>query len=223
VSGAGITLERDGDLAHLVLDRPPRNAMDSALFAELRRLARTELPGLEVAGLLVHGRGRHFSSGADVEEILARIAQQDDAAAAEALRGNLEAVDTLARCPFPVVAAIAGCCFGSAFELALGCHYRIAARNALLALPEVQHGLMPGCGGTIRLPALVGSGPATSLILTGRALGAEEARVVGAVDRVVERAELLGAAEAFVRDKARARSEWLAGAWPERARGEPVR
>jgi enoyl-CoA hydratase/carnithine racemase len=199
VSGPGIRLERSGDLAYLVLDRPPRNAMDSALFAELRRIALVELPRLAVAGLVVHGRGRHFSSGADVEEILASMAGQDDAAARETLRGNLAAVDALGRCPFPVVAAISGCCFGSAFELALGCHYRIAARNALLALPEVQHGLMPGCSGTIRLPELVGRGRALELILTGRALGAEEALALGAVDRVVGRAELLATAESFVR------------------------
>jgi len=204
MSGAGITLERRGDLAHLVLDRPPRNAMDSALFAELRRIATEELPRLDVVGLVVLGRGRHFSSGADVEEILASLAEVDEATALEALRGNRAAVDALGQCPFPVVAAVSGCCFGSALELALGCHVRIAARNALLAMPEVQHGLMPGCGGTIRLPLLVGRGRAMSLILTGRALSAEEALDVGAVDQVVDRAALVAAAESFARDKTRA-------------------
>jgi len=179
--------------------------MDSALFAELRRIASVELPRLDVVGLVVLGRGRHFSSGADVEEILASLAEVDEATAAEQLRGNVAAVDALGRCPFPVVAAISGCCFGSAFELALGCHYRIAARNALLALPEVQHGLMPGCGGTIRLPMLVGRGRAMSLILTGRALSAEEALGMGAVDHLVDRAALLATAEQLARDKTRAR------------------
>jgi len=214
MSSAGITLERVGDFAHLVLDRPPRNAMDSTLFAELRRIASVELPRLEVVGLVVLGRGRHFSSGADVEEILASLAQLDEATALAALHGNRAAVDALGSCPFPVVAAISGCCFGSALELALGCHYRIAARNALLAMPEVQHGLMPGCGGTVRLPLLVGHGRAMSLILTGRALSAEDALGIGVVDQVVDRAALLAAAESFARGKAQARRAGRPGVQP---------
>jgi enoyl-CoA hydratase len=197
-------LERVGDIAHLVLDRPPRNTMDSRLFVELRRVVLDEVPRLDVIGLLVHGRGRHFSAGADVEEIIATVAEQSEAEALAALGDNQRVVQALVDCPFPVVAAIGGCCFGSALELALGCHYRIATRNALLALPEAQHGLMPGCGGTALLGSIVGAGRAMELALTGRLLDADEALEIGLVDRVVERTSLLAEAERIVCDYARA-------------------
>jgi enoyl-CoA hydratase/carnithine racemase len=203
---AGLVLERAGELGHLVLDRPPRNAMDSALFAELRRLVAAELPSLGVRGLLVYGRGRHFSSGADVDEILARMDAQGRDDALATLRSNQEAVEALARSPIPVVAAISGCCFGSALELALGCHARVAASNALLALPEVQHGLMPGCGGTVRMVALVGHRRATELVLRGRSLDADEALSLGLVDRVVRREALVAEAARAVDDLARLRA-----------------
>ena len=206
MTAAGIELEERDGIGYLTLDRPPRNEMDSRLFAELRRVIADELPRLTLSGLIVRGRGRHFSSGADVPEILAQLDSETDAQARAGLQGNIDAIEALARLPYPVVAAIAGCCFGSAFELALGCHYRIAAPNALLALLESQHGLMPGCGGTARLGPLVGHGRALGLILTGRTLDAREALGLGAVERVVDKAELVPTAQAFVRAAAERRA-----------------
>lgn len=205
MASPGIVLERNGELAQLVLDRPPRNAMDSALFAELRRIVAQELPALRTRGLVVRGRGRHFSSGAEIDEIVSSVAAQSEADALATLRANQAAVDALARSRLPVVAAISGCCFGSALELALGCQARVAADNALLALPEVQHALMPGCGGTVRLVALVGYRRALELVLRGRSLDAHEALAEGLVDRVVARGELDAEAAALVDDLARLR------------------
>jgi enoyl-CoA hydratase/carnithine racemase len=195
--GVGFRVERG--IAYLTLDAPPRNEMDLAFFAELARLRREVFPGLSVRGLIVHGAGRHFSSGADVAELKAILAAEPDRAAA-LLRENHASFRALEAMPFPVVAAIGGACLGAGLELALACRVRIAAPRAVFALPEVSFGLMPGCGGTVRLPRLVGAAKAVELILTGRTLLADEARAVGLVDRVVDRRDLLAAAEGIVRD-----------------------
>jgi len=93
-----------------------------------------------------------------------------------------------------VVAAISGCCLGAGLELALACHYRVSAPSAVFSLPEATFGLMPGCGGTVRLPALVGVGRAIELSLSGRTIGADEALACGLVDMVVEKKALLSTA-----------------------------
>ncbi|NOZ02246.1 MAG: enoyl-CoA hydratase/isomerase family protein [Deltaproteobacteria bacterium] len=186
-----LTLEKAGDIATLFLDAPPQNRMDGVFFHELRTITRNVLPGLDTLGLVVRGRGRHFSSGADVEELL--TTPQSD------LPDNREALTALESLPYPVVAAIDGACFGSGLELALTCRARLATGNALLGLPEVTFDLMPGCGGTIRLGETVGLGPAIDMTLSGRFLDAKEARWIGLVDAVVPRKELDAAAARLVR------------------------
>jgi len=199
---APLTLETTGDILHLVLNDPPRNTMNRRFFDALGRIVSSELPGIEADGMVVHGRDRHFSSGADLEELTTGLRQTGTTApteAMEALRRSTMDMQALSALPFPVVAAVSGCCFGSALELAMACHYRIAASNAVLASPESTFGLMPGCGQTVRLPRAVGVGPAIELILSGRSLPAEQARQLGMVDRVVDKADLLRVAEEMVR------------------------
>ncbi len=96
------------------------------------------------------------------------------------------------------MAAVGGCCLGSGLELALACRWRIAAANAVFALPETSFDLMPGCGGTVRLPSLVGRGRAVDLVLSGRFVDAGEAREIGLVDAIVDRRDLLAAARRLV-------------------------
>jgi len=195
---APVTLETCGTLLRLVLDDPPRNTMNRRFFDAFSRVVEEELPGIQAEGMIVHGRHRHFSAGADIEELTADLCRSGDARAIKALRRSTMDMQALSNLPFPVVAALSGCCFGSALELAMACHYRIASRNAVLASPECTFGLMPGCGQTVRLPTAVGVGPAIDLILTGRMLSAEEACRMGIVDRVVEKDELLDTAEAMI-------------------------
>ena len=102
-----------------------------------------------------------------------------------------------------VVAAIGGCCLGAGLELALACHYRVCATNATLGFPESSFGLMPGCGGTIRLPALVGRAAAMRMILDAQSVRAEEARAMGLVDVVVHKRELTRSAAALIRSATR--------------------
>ena len=197
MSGARLRLSVAGPVAYLTLDAPPRNAIDRAFFRQLATLSRDELPHLPVRGLVVHGEGRHFSSGADIAELDALIARSvpgDEGLWDQAL-ADLAALEAL---PYPVVAAVRGCCLGVGMELALACHYRVAAERAVFALPEATFGLLPGCGGTVRLTELTGPATAMELILTGRTILADEARALGLVDRVVPRRELLSAAEAAI-------------------------
>ena len=190
---ARLALEREGEIARLVLDAPPRNEMDHGFFRDFAALVAT-LPGLPVRGLVVHGAGRHFSSGADVDALKADVAGARQERAAAALLEATAGFQTLHDLPYPTVAAVGGCCLGSGLELALACRWRVAAANAVFALPETTFGLMPGCGGTVRLPALVGRGRAVELLLSGRIVDAAEALAIGLVDALVDRRELLLAA-----------------------------
>ena len=200
--------EQDG-VGFLQLDDPPKNTLNRQAFHEMRRLTRDVLPGAEIRGLIVHGSGRHFSCGADLDELLALLAKPGDPreAADELLRENIDSFLEIEHLPYPTVAAIGGCCLGAGLELALACRYRIATPHALFALPETQLQVMPGCGGTIRLTKLVKPGKAIELILTGRGVLADEARQIGLIDRVVARGELLPAAVRVVRGELALRSE----------------
>jgi enoyl-CoA hydratase/carnithine racemase len=188
-----LALEQEGGIARLVLDAPPRNEMDQGFFRDLAALAPT-LGQLPVRGLVIHGAGRHFSSGADVEALKSGVAGAHPALSAAALLAATASFQALGELSYPTVAAVGGCCLGSGLELALACRWRIAAENAVFALPETSFDLMPGCGGSVRLPRLVGRGRAVELLLSGRFVDAAEALAIGLVDAVVGRRELLGAA-----------------------------
>lgn len=188
-----------GDIAHLVFSAPPRNEMGPDFFDELERALALELPRLRPQGLVVRGEGRHFSSGADVEALRKDLSGPSAEEAQERLLRASFLLQTLADQRFPVVAAIGGVCLGSGLELALACHFRVAASNAVFSLPETTFGLMPGCGGTQRLPRLIGVGKAVEWILTGRMITAEEALAGGLVDAVVDRRVVVASAERLVR------------------------
>lgn len=192
-----LVTEPDGGIARLVLDAPPRNEMGQDFFRMLAALVRT-LGELPVRGLVIHGAGRHFSSGADVGALKAGLTGARSAHAAQALLEATSSFQAIAELPYPTVAAVGGCCLGSGLELALACRWRVAAANAVFALPETSFDLMPGCGGTVRLPSLVGRGRAVELLLSSRFVDAAEAREIGLVDAVVDRRELLSTARRFV-------------------------
>jgi enoyl-CoA hydratase/carnithine racemase len=181
-----VTLRVERGVARLALDRPPRNVMTTEVFGEMARLVRDVLPGLDVRGMVVQGSGRHFSSGADIDEIQGKMTALDGKEGTGFLQGNVETLLALERLPCPVVAAVRGCCFGVGLELALACRWRVASPRAVFAMPEVSYGLMPGCGGTVRLREIAGTGRAVELILTGRLFGAGEALELGIVDLLDE-------------------------------------
>ncbi len=193
-----LDLTIDDAVAYLTLNGPPKNEMDSTFFRALAALWRRDPASLPVTGMVVQGAGRHFSSGADVPEIEA-MAASDDRRVATLLEHNIESLLALGRLPFPVVAVVRGVCLGAGMELALACRHRVAEKNAVFSLPEVTYDIMPGCGGTVRLPRLVGTARAVEIILTGRTVPAEEALEIGLVDRLTARGRGVEAALKIIR------------------------
>jgi enoyl-CoA hydratase/carnithine racemase len=185
--------------AHLKLNRKPKNEMDGLFFEELEHLVTRVLPNRGLKGLIVHGSGRHFSSGTDMAILESQIFKPNSSATTGFFFQNPELFQKINALPFPVVAAIQGCCIGSGMEMALACHYRIAGENAFFSLPESQFGLMPGCGGTVRLSKLIGKATAMKLILSGKPLLADEALEIGLVDLVTPKKKVLPTAEKLIK------------------------
>jgi enoyl-CoA hydratase/carnithine racemase len=176
-----VTLERrDDGVAVIRLDRPKLNPLSRALLADLHGVVR-QLEADPPGAVVVWGGERCFSAGADVGEF------SDSARGAEIAQGFHEALDALAALPRATIAAITGYALGGGLELALACDFRFAAEGAKLGQPEVLLGVIPGGGGTQRLPRLIGVSAAKEMIFSGRQVLAEEARALGLVDRVVSR------------------------------------
>ncbi len=184
-----VRLEERGPIAILTIDHPPANLLDTVTLTQLERSLSRALERGPIKVLLITGAGdRAFVAGADVRE-LAGLAHWQ-AARAFAQRGQA-VFDRVEESPKPVIAAINGYCLGGGCELALACHLRIASDAASFGQPEVNLGIMPGFGGTQRLPRLVGKAVALELMLTGKRIDAEEALRIGLVNRVVAREKLL--------------------------------
>ncbi len=187
---------REG-LAFVTIARPQAlNALDDGTLEALERVFLRIASDASIGAVVVTGEGeKAFVAGADIAE-LAKMGPEE--ARAAATRGQ-RVFDAVERCGRLVVAAVNGFALGGGLELALACHVRFAAAEAKLGLPEVTLGLVPGYGGTQRLARLCGVGRALEIILSGDMVDAATAERFGLVNRVVPRAELLGAAEAFAR------------------------
>jgi len=175
----------------LTLSDPPRNEFSGTFWAELSEIVTQLKAKRSLRGLIVTGSGNHFSSGANVDELLGIMRKTDFEAAAPFFTKNMETFRSLESLPFPTIAAIKGCCLGAGLELALACTYRIAAPRALLGLPESSFGIIPGCGGSIRLTQLIGIKNALELLISGSTLLAEDALKLQLIDRIVPKKELL--------------------------------
>jgi enoyl-CoA hydratase len=210
-----VTTERRDAVALVTIDNPPMNALSAALLDELE----AEIDALDVdAGvraIVLRGGGeRAFVAGADIKEFPAlreTASEGGSARGIQRLGHRMDAADT------PFVAAIHGYCLGGGLELAMCCDVRVCADNATLGQPEIQLGLIPGGGGTQRLPRLVGQGRAMFLNLTGDFVDADTAYQWGLVERVVPAAELEGAAIAIA-DRIASRSPHAVAVLRELAR-----
>ena len=171
-----------GRVAVITLDNPPVNGLGYDTRRAFAAHVQAADADPEVAAIVVTGAGRAFSGGADIKEF--------GSPKAIAEPNLLSLIRLLEHCGKPTVAAIHTVCMGGGLELALGCHYRVAAPGAAIALPEVKIGIIPGAGGTQRLPRAVGKSKAMDLALTGRMMDAVEAERAGLVARVVPLAEL---------------------------------
>jgi enoyl-CoA hydratase len=188
-----ISVERDGAVAVVTIDNPPVNALSAPLLEELE----SAIDGLDaddgVRAIVLQGAGeRAFVAGADIKEFPSlRESPPEEGGSARGIQ-KLGARMDKARTPF--VAAIQGFCLGGGLELAMACDIRVATEDAQLGQPEIKLGLIPGGGGTQRLPRLVGLGRAQYLNMTGDPIDAKTAYEWGLVERVVPREELLEAA-----------------------------
>jgi enoyl-CoA hydratase len=190
-----IHLSRIDELALITLDRPEAlNALSLGQLHDLNRLLDT-IAESDARALLVTGAGdRAFSAGADIKELMGRtlVEQRSGAMLGQSVLAKLDQL------PLPSLALINGYAFGGGLELALACTFRLASPAAKLGFPEIKLGLIPGYGGTQRLPRLVGEARATELILTGRTVEADEAERIGLVNRVVH-GDLIEAGQSFAR------------------------
>jgi enoyl-CoA hydratase len=192
VTNGGVILSLDGRVATLTVSRPEvRNALDTATVEEFHR-ALEEVRGARCTVLIVTGAGdKAFVSGADINAI--RTRRRDDAlfSVNSRLMSAVESHEAVS------IAAVNGYALGGGCELALACDLRIAAQGAVFGLPEPTLGIIPGAGGTQRLPRIVGLGRAKEMILTGARWDARQALDYGLVSQVVPRSELMGAARAL--------------------------
>jgi enoyl-CoA hydratase len=190
-----VTVREDG-VADLRIDRPKANALCVALLAELEAAA-SAMHDNPPGAVVIWGGERIFAAGAEISE----FGGVDEA---RRIGGSFRAaLDAVAAIPRATVAAINGYALGGGCELALACDFRVAADNARLGQPEILLGIIPGGGGTQRLPRLVGAARAKDMILTGRQVGAAEALAIGLVDRVVDAASVHDEALAWAAELAR--------------------
>ena len=203
---------RDGAAAVMTISNPPVNsishAVRSALLDALDRAAMDD----GVRAVVLAGAGSLFSGGADIREFGTPAAR-----AAPQLRDVIAAFEASAK---PVIAAIGGLCLGGGFELALGCHYRVARADARVGLPEVTLGLLPGAGGTQRLPRLVGVETALNMILSGERVPARELAKTALFDRVVDGDPVRAALE--LAESCRSRVVWCRGVSPSSRSWSPI-
>src|ERR1700745_1277059 len=162
--GEFVNLDTDGGIGTIRLNRPPVNALNDQVTAEIAQAARAAAGSAEVRAVIIYGGEKAFAGGADIK-VMAEAGYDEMALRSGRLHEAMTAVATL---PKPVVAAITGYALGGGLELALPADFRIAGESARVGQPEIQLGIIPGAGGTQRLARLVGPARAKDLIFTGR-------------------------------------------------------
>ena len=184
-----VTTTRDGDIAIISTNNPPVNALGHAVRDGLLRAVLAADTDDSVKAIVIACEGRTFFAGADIRE----FGKPPVAPLLPEVVSEMEAIGT------PTVAALFGTALGGGFEVAMGCHYRVALNTAKVGLPEVQLGILPGAGGTQRLPRLIGADKALDAIISGKHMPAAKMAEWGAVDKLVDD-NLLEEAIAFARE-----------------------
>ena len=192
--GEFVRVEIDQAIATIRLDRPPMNALNAQVQSEIAAAAAQVSDDPAVRAVVLYGGEKVFAAGADIKE-MAQASYAGMAADSRRLQASFTAV---ARIGKPVVAGITGYALGGGLELALCADFRVAGATAKVGQPEILLGVIPGAGGTQRLPRLIGPARAKDIVFTGRFVGAEEALAMGLVDKVVPDEEVYQAAVAMV-------------------------
>ena len=191
----GIITRQDGRIRVIELDNPPVNAMSNAVRANVLAAVQAAGQDKDVDAIVIAGTGKVFCGGAEIREFNLPTHEPR-------LPDLINVIESQQK---PVIAALHGVAFGGGFEIALGCHFRVASPDIRFALPEVKLGLIPGAGGTQRLPRLVGTRKAARIIVSGEPIGVKEARELGILDAVFDE-NLLENAINFARDAAQSKA-----------------
>jgi enoyl-CoA hydratase/carnithine racemase len=191
-----VLYDKKGPIAYVTLNRPKvLNALSQAVFSELKVVFEDVRDDASVRGVILTGSGdKAFAAGADIVEMSTSTGVQAEESTRHA-QAVTELIENLGK---PVIATVNGFALGGGCELAMACAIRIASENAKFGQPEVKLGVMPGAGGTQRLPRLIGKGRALQLILTGEIINVQEAYRIGLVNEVVPLANLIPRAEAIL-------------------------
>lgn len=189
-----VTLEVTDGIGTIRLDRPPVNALSDALVASLAEAAVAAEADPEVRAVIIYGGPKVFAAGADIKE-MASAGYVEMSTRAGGLQSTLGMVAAIGK---PVVAAITGYALGGGLELALAADFRVCGEGARVGQPEILLGVIPGAGGTQRLPRLIGPSRAKDLVFSGRMVDAAEALSMGLVDRVVPDDSVYSAAVSLV-------------------------
>ncbi len=194
--GQLVTVQTDGSVATVTINNPPRNLLTSALMDELSEQMELIAADNAIKAVVLTGGPTLFVAGADIKEILSLATAEEGAQVSKRGHAVLQKIEGMSK---PVIAAINSFCLGGGLEIALACHIRIAGDRARLGLPEIGLGIIPGFGGTQRLPRLVGIAKGIEMILTGDMISADEAKMIGLVNRVVPETEVLKEAQGLAK------------------------
>ncbi len=192
-----IKFEKRDQIAYVTVNRPDKlNALNMATMEELRSAFHTIKGADDIRVVIFTGAGeKAFIAGADINE----LAKHNPVEAKEYTHRGQSVLNLIENCGKPVIACINGFALGGGCEIAMACTMRLASENAKLGQPEVKLGIIPGYGGTQRLPRLVGKGLAMQLVLAGEQITAQEALRIGLVNEVVPQGELISRAEAIAK------------------------
>lgn len=191
-----VSLEKEDEIAYIIIDNGSANTIDEAAFLDLEKL-KLWLSENPVKGMIIYGKGRHFSKGANVDYI--DKLKDNPKQLEEELNQGKDILNFIENLPIVTVAAISGACFGAGFEIALSCKYRICTNHTLFSFPEAGLGLLPGFAGNIRLPNIIGDKKALELILTGNVLSSEDAERLMIVDQVTDKGQHVECAKQFIK------------------------
>jgi enoyl-CoA hydratase/carnithine racemase len=195
-----IRTEVEDRIAVLTIDHPPVNSFNAQVVTELEEAIDELMAEDEVKVVIITGGGTNaFVAGADIPEIKEQFESADEAGASEFIERGHRTFLKIEMAPKPIIAAINGFCLGGGLELSMACHMRICSDRARLGQPEINLGIIPGWGGTQRLPRIVGKGKAIEMILTGDMITAQEAFRIGLVNKVVPGGAVLKEAQGLAR------------------------
>ncbi len=183
-----LKMELQDCLGIITLNNPPQNFIPTPDFIDEDALV-SFLQMQEIKGIVITGNGRHFSAGADLENLKSLSLFPEELS--KSLTYGKKLLSIIENSNLPVVAAIKGICFGGGFEIALSAHIRVCSENALFAFPEINHQLMPGLGGAVKLPLLAGVSDALQLLLSGNTIDAQKAKSMHIIDYIVPQKEVI--------------------------------